>query len=132
VVPGTTLRRLLALAVLVTYGWWVTSLHAFTVAATIAVVGSGVIAIAWGLATWRRCGRAFGSAPPIETRGMIGWLLIAAAVAAWQLAAYLQQPRADHPTMSSLTNALLDAHGVRALAFAVWLLLVTRLAALDS
>ncbi|HKY67308.1 MAG TPA: hypothetical protein VJM49_13095, partial [Acidimicrobiales bacterium] len=50
-----------------------------------------------------------------------GWGVLAAAAAVWQLAAYLQQPRHDHPTLSSLANAVLDSHAARAGAFVAWL-----------
>jgi hypothetical protein len=43
------------------------------------------------------------------------------ALAAWELAAYLQHPRAAHPTLSSLANLVFDGHAVRAAAFALWM-----------
>ena len=49
------------------------------------------------------------------------WATLALAVGVWQLAAYLQHPRDDHPTLSSLANALLDSQPARAAAFALWL-----------
>jgi hypothetical protein len=52
---------------------------------------------------------------------MARWAVLAALAAAWQLAAYLQHPRHDHPTLSSLTNAALDSHAARAAAFVAWL-----------
>jgi hypothetical protein len=41
--------------------------------------------------------------------------------ATWQVAAYVQHPRSDHPTLSSLVNAALDSHPARAAAFVAWL-----------
>jgi hypothetical protein len=55
-------------------------------------------------------------------------VVLAAAAALWQAAAYLQQPRREHPTLSSLANALLDSHPARAAAFVLWLLATIRLA----
>jgi hypothetical protein len=52
---------------------------------------------------------------------MARWAVLAALAAAWQLAAYLQHPRHDHPTLSSLTNAALDSHAARAASFVAWL-----------
>jgi hypothetical protein len=46
---------------------------------------------------------------------------VVAALGAWQLAAWAQSPRDEHPTLSSLTNAVLDARPVRAAAVALWL-----------
>jgi hypothetical protein len=44
-----------------------------------------------------------------------------AAAGLWELAAFVQLPRADHPTISSLANQVFDSHVVRALAFAGWM-----------
>jgi hypothetical protein len=129
---GMKLGRLFVLVALVAYGWWVTSLEAFSVAATVAVVGSGCVAVVAGLAWRRRHASAHAVPTPIETRGVSGWGAIAVAVVAWQVAAYLQAPRSEHPTVSSITNTMLDAHAVRALAFAIWLFLAARLAAMKA
>ena len=53
--------------------------------------------------------------------GVVPWVLLAAAAAVWQLAAYVQHPRDDHPTLSSLANAALESHAARTAAFVVWL-----------
>ena len=45
----------------------------------------------------------------------------------WQLAAYLQHPRDEHPTLSSLANALLDSQPARAAAFVLWILAAVEL-----
>jgi hypothetical protein len=42
-------------------------------------------------------------------------------VAAWQVSALVRHPRAEHPTLSSLANAVLDPRPVRTLAFLGWL-----------
>jgi len=39
----------------------------------------------------------------------------------WELQAFLQRPRAGHPTISSLTNDLLQGHLPRAGAMLLWL-----------
>jgi hypothetical protein len=120
---GMTPRRAAAIAALVVVGWWATSLRPFSAAATLAVVGAGVLAMAWGF-THRRP-----RTQPDERRGVGVWLLLAAILAAWQLAAYVQEPRSGHPTLSSMANAALEPHAVRALACAGWLLVAARLAA---
>ncbi|MDP9442796.1 MAG: hypothetical protein M3P34_11620 [Actinomycetota bacterium] len=56
------------------------------------------------------------------------WAGLAAAAAGWELAAYLQHPRVDHPTLSSLANAALDSSPARAVAFVLWLLAAAELA----
>ena len=97
------------------YGWWATGRRPFSATATVAVVGAGVAAMAVGQAR-----RPRHDARP-SLAGAVGWLLLLAALAGWQLLAYVQAPRSEHPTLSSLTNAALDTHPGRALAFVAWL-----------
>jgi len=115
-----------AAALVAIYGWWAVGLTPFSWEATVVVVGAGVAAAAWTV--WRRRAgtrrrpdpggaRGTGGAP---RAGVASWALLAAVAAAWQLAAYVQHPRDDHPTLSSLTNAALDSHAARAAAFVVW------------
>ncbi|HEX6596295.1 MAG TPA: hypothetical protein VF045_05135, partial [Acidimicrobiales bacterium] len=87
------------------------------------VIAGGVAAMLWG-GTGRR--RTTGIARP--PAAVWPWTAVAAATALWQLAAYLQHPRTDHPTLSSLTNAVLDSHPARALAFVAWLAAAAALA----
>ncbi len=108
-------RRALTGLVVGAYAWWAVALTPFSRAATVAVLLAGGVAAAAG-ARGRRWAR-----PPEDTRHVVWWAALVAAGAALQLAAYLQHPRVDHPTISSLTNALLDSHAARAAAFVVWL-----------
>ena len=57
---------------------------------------------------------------PVASAG--AWAGLAAVAAAWELLAYVQHPRADHPTLSSLTNAMLGSQPARATAFVLWLM----------
>ena len=104
------------------YAWWAVALAPFSRAATVAVLLAGGAAAAAGV-RGRRSPR-----PREDGRRVVAWAVLAAAVAALQLAAYLQQPRVDHPTISSLTNALLDSHPARAVAFVLWLAATVELA----
>ena len=56
------------------------------------------------------------------------WAELSAALALWELGAFLQHPRAEHPTLSSLTNTLFQSHVARALGLLMWLGAGTRLA----
>jgi hypothetical protein len=119
--PPATVPVVLSLAV-GAYAWWVTSLPGFSASTTAAVLGAGVVAVAAGLA--RRRPR-----PPAPRRtGRAGWAVLVAALAGWQLAAYLQHPRSQHPTISSLTNTLLESHTSRAFAFVAWIAAAAALA----
>lgn len=106
-VAGTTV----ALA----YAWWATDREPFTTGATVAVVGAGLGAMAIGHAMRRRV------AVRPRFSGAIGWLVLLAVLALWQLLAYVQEPRSEHPTLSSLTNDALDTHAGRTVAFVAWL-----------
>jgi len=109
--------HLLATVLLVAYAWWVVALAPFSARATAAVVLAGMAAMAVGARERRRL-----RPPGAGDIGTIArWFVLAAAACAWQLAAYLQHPRADHPTLSSLANGLLDSHPARAAAFVIWI-----------
>lgn len=104
-------------AVVFAYAWWATGRSPFTTTATLAVVGAGIVAIGVGHAR-----RPENPSRPAHA-GAVRWVVILVALAGWQLQAYLQQPRSEHPTLSSLTNAALESHTGRALAFTAWLVL---------
>jgi hypothetical protein len=110
--------------VLVAFGWWATGLPPFSGAAAATVVGAGATAVAFALAQ-RRTPSAQGRSSAGST---VGWVVLLAALAAWQLQAYFQHPRTAHPTLSSLANAALDSHAARTAAFAAWLVGAYRLA----
>jgi hypothetical protein len=114
---------MLGFTALVAYGWWATSLRPFSVAATAAVVGAGAVAIAWGMSQRNPPSRSY------ERADVGRWLVLAAILGVWQMAAYVQEPRSGHPTLSSMANVVLEPHFVRALTCALWLILAMRLAA---
>ena len=113
----------LAAAVLVgAYAWWAVGRPPFSRSATLAVVLAGGAAAV--LAARRR--RLVG--PRRLVGSFAGWAVLAAVAAAWQLAAYAQHPRYDHPTLSSLANAALGSQPARAAAFVLWLAATVELA----
>lgn len=97
--------------------WWATSLRPFTGPALVVTLAAGLAAFAVG--RWMQGGKT----PPWEGpwSGLALWAVLVAALAAWELGAFLQLPRAEHPTLSFLANAIFDSHPVRAAAFLVWL-----------
>ncbi|MGH9039019.1 MAG: hypothetical protein ACRDZ3_02190 [Acidimicrobiia bacterium] len=118
--PASILLNLVVLA----FAWWATGLRPFTGVAYAVVVGSGVVAMAWGALRLRP--RPPGPDWPAGT--LRRWVVLTGALAAWQLAAFVQHPRFDHPTLSSLANRVLEPQPVRALALAGWLVVAARLA----
>jgi hypothetical protein len=115
-------RWLAACALVGAYGWWAVGLSPFSAAATLAVVLAGLAAAALGL------GRRRPVTPRRPVTSAAPWAVLAAVAAVWQLAAYLQHPRDDHPTLSSLTNAALGSQVARTAAFVAWLLTAMALA----
>jgi hypothetical protein len=116
------------------YGWWAVGLPPFSAAAAAAVVVAGIAAVIVG-ATLRpgRAGASRGAAAPAGPRregdrSAMPWAVLAALAAAWQLAAYLQHPRDDHPTISSVANAAFGTQAARTAAFVAWLAAAVALA----
>ena len=95
--------------------WWVASLRPFTWPALLAVGVAGLGTIVVG--TRRR--RPFQpNASHVE--GALVWAVAFALLVGWELAAYFQHPRADHPTLSALAEPVIDWRPARALAFLSW------------
>jgi hypothetical protein len=119
--PAHLLAAAGAAAAVGLYAWWAVGLTPFTGTASLAVVLAGGAAVGVG---------AWGHRPAVAApRGRVApWLVVVAALAVVQLSAYVQHPREDHPTLSSLTNALLDTHHARAAALVAWLVAARGLA----
>ncbi len=108
--------------VAIAYAWWVVSLPPFSGMATTVVLLSGVGVILAGRAR-RDPARGAPAAP-----GTAAWSSLAAVAVAWEVLAYVQHPRSDYPTLSSLTNAVLDSQPARTAAFILWLMATLELA----
>lgn len=124
VAGGAAARRAAVAAGACAYGWWAVGLPPFSWGASLAVLAAGAAAVVAG--GRQRPRRPAGR--PVDVRRVAPWLVLLAAAATLQLWSYLQHPRADHPTISSLTNALLDSHPARAAAFVGWLAATVALA----
>ncbi len=104
-------------ALAVGYAWLATGLRPFTLPSLVATVGGGLLAIMVGARLPRRsvfAGRA------VAPGGWV-WFALAAAIGVWELQSFLQHPRSQHPTLSSLTNTLLETHASRTVALVGWL-----------
>jgi hypothetical protein len=100
-----------------TYAWLVSGLRPFTWPSLVAVVGGGLVIIAIGarLRSVSPCGET----PKVP--GSWGWLALAGGAAVWEWQAFVQHPRHRHPTISSLSNTLLENQPSRMLAVLAWL-----------
>ena len=113
-------------AAVAAYAWWATDLRSFTLPSLAAVLGAGLAGMFLGAALLPPRPLPPGapptaSAPPAPPRGLPVWAGLGAALGLWQLASFLQHPRARHPTLSSLADTLLRTHPVRALGLVAWL-----------
>jgi hypothetical protein len=108
------------------YAWWATSFRPFTSATLTATFLGGLGALAVGSVLEPvPLGRP---GVPERNRGRAAWLVLFLAAAGWELAAFLQHPRSEHPTLSFLANQVLGDHPIRTLAMAVWLAIGVRIA----
>ncbi len=103
----------------------------FTLAAGVAVT-LAYAGLAAALVAQRRAGPVPGVAarrspvaggPRRFGRRWLTWVVSLGSVAAFELASYLQGPRAAHPTLSAMLDSLDGTHAGRGAAFAAWALL---------
>ena len=122
--------RAAAVVAALAYGTWAVQLPPFSGLATVAVVGAGVVAMAMAMAMGG-IGRGRRPASGVErpaAASVAPWAALTAGAATWQLVAFLQSPRAEHPTLSALANSVLDSHPARTLAFVLWVVAAWALA----
>ncbi len=105
-----------------TYAWWAVTRPPFSATATVAVLLAGLAAAVGGATRRRR------RSPHVEVQTALAWAVLVVVAGLWQLAAYAQSPRDDHPTLSSLANGLLDSRPARAAAFLAWIVAMVGLA----
>ena len=98
------------------YAWWTSGLRPFTWPALMAVGVAGAVTILVGS---RR--RRLVELRTLDVGGVLVWAIVCALLVGWEVAAYLQHPRADHPTLSALADGVIDWRPARALGFLAWI-----------
>jgi hypothetical protein len=105
------------IAVGLVYSWIAAGFLPFTwpmrVAVLIPIAGALVV-------SWNR-DRDAAERTRDRVAGLAVWATLLVLLVAWELIALFQSPRADHPTLSSISDDIMSAHAGRALMFAVWL-----------
>ena len=118
-IEGPGLRRAVwtALPAAAAFAWAATSLRPFTGPALAVTLLTGVCILAIGTRL-----------PPADAGGRVlglgaarGWLAVVLALAAWEWTAFVQLPRAENPTLSSLANEVFDSHLIRTACFMLWM-----------
>ena len=101
------------------YAWFASALRPFTHPEAIAVAIPIVIA---GIAVLRRPARRAGDAAETGTRrGIWVWRGFLGAFLVWELISFRLSPRVDHPTISSIADAIMSAHPGRFIMVVAWL-----------
>jgi hypothetical protein len=105
------------------YCWLAAGLRPFTAPIDAAVAFPSALAavLAWRSSVWESSA-AVGRVAP-NWRQTTPWAALLGLLAALEAAAYFSSPRRDHPTLSSMADAVMGTHWGRAALFAGWLLL---------
>lgn len=106
------------LVAMAAYCWAAAGLRPFT-APMEAGIGAAIGLMAVLAVLHRRRPPATGQAGP----GSLGWAVLAAVLAGWELRSYVSSPRRDNPTLSSMAGTLLNSHPGRAALIGAWLVL---------
>ena len=122
-------QLVVAFAVLMAFGWWVTAQPPFSTAAAIGVLVSGAALIAFAR-LWRRRAAPVASVDrPDASEGLWVWAVLLVVVLVWELISFVGHPREAHPTISSMTDSMQAEHIFRWLFFGGWLAIGWSLAA---
>jgi hypothetical protein len=111
-------RTAAVVAVALAYAWTAGGLRSFTWPAGVSTSLGGLAVLVVAVRHRRSPAAAHASRD-----GLVAWTAWLAAVTGWELWALSGQPRSTHPTISSLTDALIETHPGRALAVLGWLVL---------
>jgi fucose 4-O-acetylase-like acetyltransferase len=115
---------LAGIAAAVCWAWFASGVRTFTRPAELLTFVPALLVLLMTL-------RPAGGAPVVSAESsprkawwtVLPWIAAFAALLAWELSELFSQPRQQHPTLSSITNALLSTHPTRFLGFLAWLLL---------
>lgn len=117
--PRSVLPVLAAVVVAVLYSWAASRLTPLTWPATLATVPPGLVVCGIGLLrppTRGPAPRRWGTA------AVAPWVVLAVLVCAWQLYAFVQDPRTAHPTLSALASPLFATSAEhRMVGYLLWL-----------
>ncbi len=110
-------------AIIGAYSWFSADLRPFSIPidAAVAIPSVIVASLAWSQPGSRSARVADEKAP--RRVDAAPWAVLFGLLTAFEVVAYLSSPRRDHPTLSSMADALMNTHPGRAAVFVLWLLL---------
>jgi hypothetical protein len=115
--------RAVLLVVLVAYALFAASTTAFTRSANIATAVPIVAVVVLAVALWPLRARPL-KLGPAAGHPWRAWVCVFGAVVAWEVAEYAARgSRADHPTLSSMLDAVNRFYGLKVIVFLLWLYL---------
>jgi hypothetical protein len=123
--PRPVGRRTALVVVVIGYAALAGATRSFTWPALVVTVIPALVVVRLAV---RAPGRRGAISADVPTFGMILWAALVVAGVAWQLAAYFQSPRSDHPTISSMLDAADSYTPLRATVFLGWMVLGVALA----
>jgi hypothetical protein len=119
--PGP--RRAVLVVVLVAYALFAASTTAFTRSANIATGVPIVAVVVLAVALWPLRARPLRLGPDVG-HPWRAWVCVFGAVVLWELVEYAARgSRADHPTLSSMLDAVNRFYGFKVIVFFLWLYL---------
>jgi hypothetical protein len=113
--PRVSWRVVVVVAALA-YSWVASGLRPFTHPEAVAV---SIPLVAAGIALLRSRPAPGDAAAP--RRGLSVWAALFAALMAWEIVQFFAKPRSEHPTLSSIADAVMSTHPGRFAMFAIWL-----------
>jgi hypothetical protein len=108
-------------AVALGYSWIASGLRPFTHPMAVMVSVPLVIAGIALLRSRRRLDAARDAGETVARRGTYVWVILIALLLGWELISYRMSPRVDHPTLSSIADAFMEARPRRFALFVAWL-----------
>jgi hypothetical protein len=116
-------RGTVLVVVLAAYALFAASTTAFTRSANIATALPIVAVVVLVVALWPLRARPLKLGPDVG-HPWRAWVCVFSAVVAWELAEYAARgSRADHPTLSSMLDAVNRFYGLKVIVFFLWLYL---------
>jgi hypothetical protein len=116
-----SLPVVLVVAVALVYAWIASGLRAFTHPETVAVSIPLAVAGIAILRSRRRLDAARAAGEPVTRRGTWVWVTLLVLLLGWELVSYRLSPRVDHPTLSSIADAIMSYRLGRFVVFVAWL-----------
>lgn len=114
-----------AVAAVLGWAWFASGVRPFTLPAEVLTFVPGFVVLVLTVRPraqpYTPAERTGAARRPLPVRQWLPWAALVVALGALELSELFSKPRSAHPTLSSLTNTLIDTHPSRWAAYTVWL-----------